>query len=394
MVSGTSNSRLELVDSLRGFALLGLFLVHCIEAFELYWIAPTGGPVFNWVFGLFAGKSYALFALCFGVSFFIIMDRAKTRREDFRWRFLWRMFLLLALGLLHGILYRGDILQILALLGLTLLLFDRTNSNGLLLLLAGLCFLQLPLLVRAWSAANGADWALQPPLFLTDTTKPILAEGSLADVIRVNVPHGQLLSWSYYAETGRLTQIMGLFLVGLVLGRIGFFSSPGNYRKARRIALLVAAALSLFLWFLGGPLLDRIAGQESPARIHVQWALDCWTNLSILAVQLLLFIELFQAPARRLLKLLAPAGRMTLTLYIGQSLLFVPFFYGFGLGLYGDLTLGQRLAIGIVAFALQILFARYWFGHFHYGPLEWIWRAGTRADFAIPFRRKRALEGA
>src|SRR5687768_8400260 len=76
-------SRVELIDSLRGFALMGLFLIHCVELFELYWAHPEPGPVFDWVFGLFAGKSYALFALTFGLSFFIIMDSAAKRGVDF-----------------------------------------------------------------------------------------------------------------------------------------------------------------------------------------------------------------------------------------------------------------------------------------------------------------------
>lgn len=390
MASATHKGRLELVDALRGFALLGLFLVHCIEAFELYWIDPTGGPVFTWVFGLFSGKSYALFALCFGLSFFIIMDSAKRRGEDFRGRFAWRLIILLAIGLLHGIVYRGDILQILALLGLTLLLFDRIHSNKVLVALAALCFLQVPLLVRAWAAANGAEWALQQPFFLTDTTKPILADGSWADVVRVNVPHGMMLNWSFYAETGRLMQIMGLFLVGLVLGRAGFFANPEAFRMSRQMALATAAALALFFWFAGPQLLDRIAAPENPARPHLQWALDCWTNLAILAVQVLLFVELFQTRGRMLLDWLAAPGRMTLTLYVGQSLLFVPFFYGFGLGLYGELSLGQSLAIGFAAFAAQAVFARQWFRHFYYGPFEWLWRAATRTAWSIPFRRRAA----
>ena len=96
-----------------------------------------------------------------------------------------------------------------------------------------------------------------------------------------------------------------------------------------------------------------------------------------------------QRPRRRLGWLAGP-GRMTLTLYVGQSLLFVPFFYGFGLGLYGELSLGQSLAISLAAFAAQAVFARQWFRHFYYGPLEWLWRAATRTAWSVPFRRRAA----
>jgi uncharacterized protein len=256
-----------------------------------------------------------------------------------------------------------------------------------LLILAATCFLQLPLLARAWSADEGYWWGMAPPLFADDTTKAVLIRGSFLDVMRVNVPHGLILDWSFNAETGRITQILGLFLVGLVLGRIGFFEKPEHFARARRLVLAVATIAATLLWRKGGAMLGAIAAPESPAHMHLQWAFDCWTSLAILTVQLLCFIEAYQTSARRLIRWLAAPGRMTLTLYVGQSLVFVPIFYGFGLGLYGSLSLLQCLWLGLVSFAAQALFAAWWFGRFYYGPLEWIWRVATRMTFDIPLRR-------
>lgn len=391
MVSNGASTRLELIDSLRGFALLGLFLVHCVEMFELYWANPSGGPVFEWVFGLFAGKSYALFALCFGLSFFLIMDGAARRGEDFRGRFVWRLVLLLLIGFAHGLLYRGDILVVLATLGLLMPIFDRIRSNRLLLFLAALCFLQIPLLIRAVAAANGAAWALSPPLFTLDTTMPALTGGSFMDVLRANLVSGQVGKWSFYVETGRLAQIIGLFLVGLVLGRIRFFREMDRYRRERRTALLMAIVASLLFWFAGPVLLDRIAPLDSASRPHLQWSLDSWTALSIMTVQVLLFVELFQTGARPLLVVLSAPGRMTLTLYVLQSVIFVPAFYGFGLGWWDKVTLAQCLWIGIAAFGVQIVAAHLWFRKFRYGPLEWVWRAATRMTLNVPFRATQAV---
>src|SRR5688572_11631364 len=170
-------SRLELVDALRGFALMGLFLVHMVELFELYWLAPRPDWAFEWTMWLFAGKSFALFALCFGLSFYIIMDRARGRGVDFTGRFAWRLAILLALGLLHGLVYRGEILQILALLGLLLIPFDRVRDNRVLIGLALFFFLQPFLFVRMFAALGGADWALEPPFFIVEDTLPIAATG-------------------------------------------------------------------------------------------------------------------------------------------------------------------------------------------------------------------------
>ena len=80
-------SRITVVDCLRGFALFGLFIVHMVEYFELFWYAPEWGWVHDTIFFLFGGKAYAIFALLFGLSFFIIMDNQARRGVDFRGRF-------------------------------------------------------------------------------------------------------------------------------------------------------------------------------------------------------------------------------------------------------------------------------------------------------------------
>src|SRR5256885_9055058 len=95
---------------------MGLFLVHSVEMYETFWAHPDYDAVFQWTFGLFSGKAYALMALCFGVSFYLIMQGAARRGQDFRWRFAWRLTLPVGIGLLHKTFYRGNILQILALL--------------------------------------------------------------------------------------------------------------------------------------------------------------------------------------------------------------------------------------------------------------------------------------
>jgi len=89
---------------------------------------------------------------------------------------------------------------------------------------------------------------------------------------------------------------------------------------------------------------------------------------------------------QKMLGWLAAPGKMTLTLYVGQSLVAAPLLYGFGWGLWDDLTDGQLLLIGLVSFAAQASAAALWFKAYRYGPLEWLWRAATRTTLAVPFR--------
>ena len=88
--------RIEVVDALRGFAVMAIILVHCIEHFH-YMYYPTDSPswlnaldrgVGNTVFCLFAGKAYAIFALLFGFTFYIQTNNQKKKGKDFGYRFL------------------------------------------------------------------------------------------------------------------------------------------------------------------------------------------------------------------------------------------------------------------------------------------------------------------
>jgi uncharacterized protein len=379
-----SGARLDLLDSLRGFALMGLFLFHSVELYELFWLKGDYGPVFTWTSGLFSGKSYALMSLCFGVSFYLIMQGAARRGQDFRRRFAWRLTILFAIGLAHGLVYRGDILQVIAVLGFAMLLLDRIESSRTLLVMAGISFLQLPLLLRAWAASEGFAWGLAAPFYFTDQSLLVLANGTLAEAVHAAGTEGLVAKWSYFIEAGRVVQMLGLFMVGLVFGRIGFFAEPERFKRERRGLLLVSSALSLILYFYAYGLLDAVVA-DGPVRHNLRSLLDNWTGLAIATAQLTLFVELFETAARPLLRIFAALGRMTLTLYVGQSLVFVPIYYGFGLGLYDDLSAAQSLAIGIAAFVVQTIAAHRWFGRFHYGPLEWVWRAATRTSLEVPF---------
>ena len=394
MGNTTSVPRMENLDALRGLALFGLFMVHMPELFELYWLVPANDPfqlkVHDTVWLLLAGKAFALMALCFGVSFFILMDSASRRGGDFSLRFAWRLLLLGLMGLLHGLWYRGDILEVLAVMGLFLLPFHRVRGNGVLLVLAAALLLQPLMLVQIVAGLLGAEWANRPPAYWGIEINPLYLHGTLADTVRVNVLEGHGQKWAFMYGSGRLSQILGLSLVGMVLGRIGFFSRPEAFARTRLAMLLLSLAAAVLLHWLREPLSGLV-----PATATMTMPRDrAWTvlgslfDVAVMTVLMSGLLLLYHGPAQRLLGALAPAGRMTLTLYVAQSLVCVPLFYGYGLGLYAGMTQLQAVAWGLVGFAAQLAFAHLWFRHFLYGPLEWLWRAGTFLSPRVPFRRR------
>ena len=381
-------SRITMVDALRGYALLGLFLVHCVERFELHWLHPQPGPWFDGVFALFSGKAFAIFALLFGFSFATIMANERARGGDFTLRFAWRLVLLFAIGTLHAFVYRGDILQVLSAAGLILIPFDRVRSDRLLALLSALLFLQLPLLLRAWAAAHGAAWAQADPLFFGDGNLSALAYGSFAEVASANAGPGLLGKWSYYLATGRMVEIAGLFLLGMVIQRRGWFAAAERHKSGWIGVLCLSAALWALASWLEPIVLPPApdAGGTPMVRQSLEWALEQWRALGACGFQVALFVLVWLGSLQKMLGWLAAPGKMTLTLYVGQSLVAAPLLYGFGWGLWDDLTDGQLLLIGLVSFAAQASAAALWFKAYRYGPLEWLWRAATRTTLAVPFR--------
>ena len=132
------STRLHVVDALRGFAIVSILLLHNLEHFDYYyfpsdlpeWIKALDKTVWNVVFFLFSGKSYAVFALLFGLTFFIQSDHQAKKGQDFRGRFAWRLFLLLCFGWVNSAFYEGDILTFYALIGFTLIPVAKLNDKA------------------------------------------------------------------------------------------------------------------------------------------------------------------------------------------------------------------------------------------------------------------------
>lgn len=377
-----------LIDTLRAFALIGVYMVHMFEQYEIYWAAPRQNLTHAIFTTFFMGKAFSLLTLCFGLSFFLLMDKADRRGADFSGRFAWRMAVLALIGLAHSLVYRGDILMVLAPLGLILIPYHRA-SNRMILGLAAVLLAQPWLLFEIFSAATGAAWANQSPHHYGDTGPAFYRTAPLGQVLVWNVWQGQSFKWWFFLETGRLFQILALFLVGLRLGRASFFDNPDRFKAERRAALTALAAFAIACHFGAAPLaaLAPDATAAPMARKLIGTLLGGWFDVSLMGVYVLLIVELYAGPLRKALERLAPMGRMTLTFYVLQSLVWVPIFYGFGLGAWKWLPQSTALWLGLGFLVLQGVVATLWFKRFHYGPLEWVWRAATYMTTKVPFMR-------
>jgi uncharacterized protein len=387
--------RLDIIDALRGSALFGILLLHAVEHWDFVhmpqgrpaWLQQLDDGVIGWAYFLFGGKAYAIFALLFGVSFFIALQGWQKSSRHASGRFLWRLAVLAAIGYVHGLLFCGDILTVIAALGVPLVLLNRLPSRAL-GMVAVLLLLQLPQWGDVWRVWT--DPAFEPtPLrtwALYSQTDPVYATGSLADVIRINTWTGQAAKWWWVIETYRYPQMLGLFVCGLLMGRSGVLHDAPRLRRLAWRALAAGAAGFALMWLARrGAATLELAGMR---RYAVDELLDTFTNLAQTAIWAGGFVLLYQAArARAVLGVFVPYGRMSLSGYTSQALFGVPFFYGFGLGMYRVVGPFYAVFFGLAVFVVQCTFAHWWMKRFRYGPLEWVWRAATLRTTAIPMRR-------
>lgn len=381
-----AKSRIVLIDSLRGYALMGLFMVHMVEYFELYWYHPQESVFNDFTFGVFGGKSYAIFALLFGVSFSIISENRQQQGMGYHALITWRFCLLLLAGLCHGLLYGGDILQILAICGLILLPLYKV-PHVMILVLSAILLLQIPFITFTILHIYSGSTDYPQPLHWTlyGAVYEIYAHGSISELVHVNITKAPIAKWTFMFESGRISTILGMTLLGFWCGKTGVLKASGRSLRMYGIYLCIALLFAITLYISKSQIALLLKAEQ-------YWMskalLGSYIELSITFVSVFAFAFLFQIRSiQQILSKLAPCGKMSLTLYLCQSILFIPLFYGFGLGAYAYIGQTYSFLIGILFCIIHIWIANYWVKRYHYGPFEWLWRSATYRDSNIKFRK-------
>lgn len=385
-----SEDRIQAIDALRGFALWGIVIVHMVEQF-LGGYPPPGMsdyavhiPLDLHVKALnravFLSKFFTIFSLLFGLSFFIQMDRASQRGQSFAGRFAWRLILLFFIGIVHNLFFRGDILTVYALLGLLLIPFYRASSWVLLVTAAGIIsglprYLVLWVKLR-WSSPMSAA---ERVLFETANTEyyQVAKSGGLLDIFALNIWEGWLGKMAFQFDIfGRGYLTFAMFLIGLWLGRKGFFEQFTQQKKVLYGIFWGGLIVAAMLYPIHTALLDRFDGRSW--RTIIGLTVQDISNLALSSSIVALFLVLYtHSLSRKILEIFLPYGRMALSNYVGQTVVGTYIFFGWGLGLLGSIGAAHAILIGQGIFVFQVVFSRIWLKYFRYGPLEWLWRSGT-----------------
>src|SRR6218665_3720344 len=248
---GNNSKRIELVDALRGFALMIIVLLHCMQHFDLEYIPEylpesikTLDNIVASVFSyLFAGKAYAIFAFLFGFSFFIQNENQRNKGKDFGVRFLWRLVLLFCFGIFNTFFFAGDILMLYAVLGIVLLLVSNLKTEYVLCIAIFLLLLPLEW-YKVFNLLFNSEYVIKESSrsFYSYQTQLYLKENSFVEVMIGNLTTGRISSFLWNWDTGKCFQTAGLFVLGMFAGRKQLFlTSKVNFifwRKMLRYALI------------------------------------------------------------------------------------------------------------------------------------------------------------
>lgn len=412
-----ADERIFALDTIRGFALLGILLMNICDfglAYPGYSIplagagGATGINLFTWCFmTVFAdGKMRAIFSLSFGASVYLLVDRlsrkgAAADAADIHYR---RMLWLMLFGVIHAyLIWFGDILYYYAVVGL-LLYPLRKLSPKVLLITAGV----LVLVATSASAQYIFHWKHLRRQFvqveadekagkkLTDEQENIKHEWQ--DTLNIYFPPARDLKKDTDAHLGGYfkkvahcatrvyhnhsnplynpfwTDFLMMMLTGMALLKLGVLSGSYSYKFYAWMAVLSFAigipAQAVATWWTA----THHFTMDSWTPSDLTYTIGRFTAFGYIAVILLIVKSGALQPVTRTL---AKVGQMAFSNYILTSLICVMIFDVPGFSLFNKLQRYQLYGVVVLVWAFLLAFSSLWLREFRFGPLEWIWRSLT-----------------
>jgi uncharacterized protein len=378
--------RIATIDILRGMALFIVLTINTatefrVSIFEQFLPGPKAAGIAGQLWGAVIlalhTKGFILFSFLFGVGLAIQFERltGEDRRLTLMVR---RLAILLAIGLVHlFLIWNGDILTEYAIVGFAVLPF----LYGPRWLLAAASALSLGLYIAS---------PMLPPLVAfpdkawmihhVELARQAYSAGSFIEILAFRIHEVRYIAPLHiYA----LPRTFGLFLLGAWVWRSGFFRAPAS-RKSFVVAACVMLAIGA--WITGAAARGEAFGWRLNWPVGAMF--QSLAQLVLAGGYGVAIVVLANHPlTQKVVGCAGPLGRMAFTNYIVQSIVLSWIFYGFGLALFGRLSIAQSLIVAVLIYAAQAAFSAWWLRRFRFGPIEWLWRSlmyGERSRVPAP----------
>jgi len=419
--------RIKSIDVLRGFAVIGILMVNVQfmaipmqQAMDLKWRdMPLLDGVARLIVHLFFElKFITIFSLLFGAGLAIQMERLQRTGRPFVRVYVRRLFVLLLIGLVHGILlWYGDILTVYAVLGFAALLFRNCRPRTLIIWSAALFVVPVAGMLVAAAINPNADWktpdwskfagaattsASQPTTatasapatvpfepdmverfmaFMADETR-IYQSGTFGECVALRASYFVIFNVSIMPFI-YIWRCLSMFLLGMAAVRLGVFSANAVRNRWGLAAMALALGLAMEVYS------DYTLHHHGTRAVTAStgFSLSYVGSFALAVCYVVTVLNLAgRASLQPLVRPLAALGRMALTNYLTHSVIGGLIFYSHGLGRFGTVNSAGLFGIACAIIAVQLILSPIWLRHFQFGPVEWFWRSATYGRLQ-PMRR-------
>ena len=413
------NERIESIDILRGFALLGILIMN-ISSFAMpsmayfspvvYDINPLNHIIYSITHIIADQKFMAIFSMLFGASTILFINSVKKRKKNPFLLFYSRNFWLLILGWVHSTYFwYGDILFIYALCAFLLFFFKNITPKKQFIL--GCLIYLIPtfsnyatyeyvidyldqaekdVIIKHWNPSNEV---LQQELdaYRGPYKKQVQHRAKMWSSNNENNDSsgdigGGIIGLSILIDL--FSRSFGMMLIGMACFSWGVFSNAltkSFYKKLMIYGLGIGLPLSMiglffnysfdwdwkYIQFLG----------RSPNNIATPLIAFGYIGIIMLWIRKGNFINLQEK--------LRTIGKTALTAYLIQTVIATFIFYGIGLGLFGYVNRAYQLAIMFLIWFVLLILCPRWLSKYQFGPVEWIWRMLTHIKLIPLLRQKK-----
>lgn len=339
-----TRERITSIDIIRGLAIMGIFLIN-IQSFILEGgqdrlnISKMDEMVYRIIEMFALGKFHFIFAFLFGIGSSIFLSRLANKGLSV-WTYVRRMLLLLLAGVVHLMMWGGDVLTTYAIMGMLLLIFYR-----------------LPL---KWIVAFGVFFSFFYDFYSVFHESIRLYGWNIpATFLKIDININNMI------EILMLPKTLGHMLLGFAVYRMGLLEKEKYIPTIKKgFFVLLICSIGIWVWSL------TITAESFLHAITFQLAIVPGM-MYVLGLVLLLRTSVGS-------KLLAPLqayGRMAFTNYFMQTLIGITIVKG----IVSRQTVHalDALLICVIVFVVQIVLSNVWLKMFRFGPLEWLWRCGT-----------------
>jgi len=393
------SNRVEVIDALRGFAILGILLAN-IMSYSGFKFIPLDEikqlPSFNTdliIYKLNAifidTKFYTIFSLLFGIGFYFQFNKNRENQNSFMKVYYRRLFFLMIFGLIHMFFWSGDILFIYGITALVFVQFRNLKAKNLLIISAisfvTPLFIDVVMLqVNPGYMVPSTKLALKTYYDLPPTEiKQIFTSGSFTDMMNLNF-HNIKWRWFDLLPSGRFFKIFAFFILGFYLMSTEYFLTKAFSKKLLSVYLIAGLSLTFLAKFVVRGSMGHFPSNWNDILYKLLFSFG-QVNLAFAYISILTMAYSSDL-GKKLMIGLKYVGRMSFSSYLSHTIIGIILFYPYAFSLFNKYSLWQIEIMAVGIYILQVFFAKIWLKYFSFGPLEWLWRCLTYGKL-FPIRK-------